>query len=364
MAVVFKSPAKYVQGQGVIHELGHYTSELGQKGFVITSEGGYRRHGADIIKSFEEAGATITFEEFGGECSKNEISRIVKIAMLNPFDVVVGIGGGKVMDTAKAVALELDVPVVICPTIASSDAPTSAVSVIYTEEGAVDDCIFMPNNPDLIIVDTEIVAKSPLRMTIAGIGDALATYFEVRACLESGSDNCAGGKQSIAAVGIARLCYDTLMANGIQAKDDITNGLCTPAVEAVIEANTLLSGLGFESGGLSCAHAVHNGLTILDETHGMYHGEKVNFGTFVQLVIEQRDPEEIENVLKWMVAIGLPVTLNQLGIEDKSREHLYPVAEAVCQDMMIGHMTTKADPELIFKAFIEADELGMSALYV
>ena len=124
------------------------------------------------------------------------------------------------------------------------------------------------------------------RLTVAGMGDALATYFEARACQRSEATSCAGGNTTGAAMALAELCFDTLMEEGVKAKIALEAGVCTPAVEKIIEANALLSGIGFESAGLAGAHAIHNGLTVLEECHHMYHGEKVAFGTLAQLVLE------------------------------------------------------------------------------
>ena len=360
MGGIFTSPSRYIQGNGELQNLGKYVAKLGSSALCVISRGGFGRSGEEIRDSFKGQ-AEVSFEIFEGECSHREIERIRSIAEDKGADVIVGIGGGKAIDTAKAAAFKLGVPVVICPTIASSDAPCSAVSVVYSEAGAVEDVIFMPTNPDFVVVDSGVIAKSPRRMTAAGMGDAMATFFEARACIETGSDNCVGGGVTTLAAGIARLCYETLMSDGLAALEDIDQGICSEHVEKVIEANTLLSGLGFESGGLSCAHAVHNGLTVLEETHHMQHGEKVNFGTLVQLVIE-KDQEYLDKVLPWMVKAGLPVTLEQLGITDTSKEHLQRVTEAVCEDAMIRHMKVKADPDLIYDAFLAADAVGREAL--
>ena len=363
MSSIFISPSRYVQGAGEMNNLGNYAEKLGKKALCLISKGGYSRQGAQIEESFRETSAEVAFEMFNGECSKNEINRVGAIVQEKGCDVIIGVGGGKIFDTAKAVAHYAGAPVIVCPTIASTDAPCSALSVIYSDDGVFEEYFFMPANPNLVLMDTEIIAKSPVRMTVSGMGDAMATYFEARACAASGATSCAGGKTGLAAQGIAKLCYDTLIAEGVKAKLAIEAGACTPSVEKIIEANTLLSGIGFESGGLAGAHAIHDGLTVLPECHHMQHGEKVNFGTLTQLVLENVSEEEISDILDWMTAVGLPVTFEELGITDTSREHLMPAAEAACAENDTMHnMPFEVTPESVYNAMLAADAYGRAAL--
>lgn len=363
MATIFISPSKYVQGPGEMNHLGSYVEKLGKNALCIISAGGQKRHGEQIRVSFAASAAGVVFETFNGECSYTEIHRLEKIVREKGCDVVVGVGGGKIFDTAKAVANAVGIPVVVVPTVASTDAPCSALSVVYTDEGVFQEYAFFPANPNLVVMDTEIIAKSPVRMTVSGMGDAMATYFEARACYQSGAGTCAGGKVGVAALGIAKLCYDTLIAEGVKAKAALDAGACTTAVEKIIEANTLLSGIGFESGGLAGAHAIHNGLTVLPECHHMQHGEKVNFGTLTQLVLENMPIEDLEDILDWMTDIGLPVTFEELGITDTSREHLMPVAVAACaENDTIHNLPFEVDPEKVYNAMLAADRFGRLTL--
>lgn len=359
MAKVLISPSKYVQGAGEMKKIGTYAAGYGKKALVLISEGGYKRIGAQVEASCKEAGVEAIFDYFHGECSKNEINRLKSVVQEKSCDLVIGIGGGKIFDTAKAVAYYEKLPVLICPTIASTDAPCSALSVVYSDEGVFEEYLFLPANPNLVLMDTDIIVKSPARLTVAGIGDALATYFEARACERSDSGTCAGGKSTCAAMALAELCFNTLMEEGIKAKCALEAGVCTPAVEKIIEANTLLSGIGFESGGLAGAHAVHNGLTVLEECHHMYHGEKVAFGTITQLMLENIPMEELEDIIDFCIEVGLPVTLSQLGIMEVTEEKIMAVAKAACaENDTLHNMPFEVTPESVYAAIMAADAYG------
>ncbi|MBM6816568.1 glycerol dehydrogenase [Olsenella uli] len=361
MARIFISPSKYVQGPGELARLGEYVKAYGAHALVVISAGGLRRSGDAITASLEAAGVACTYDNFNGECSQAEIDRLVEVLRASGADVVVGVGGGKIFDTAKAVAAAVDVPVVIVPTIAATDAPCSALSVIYTDDGQFKEYQFFKQNPNLVLMDTEVIAKSPVRLTVSGMGDALATYFEARACKRSDSTTCAGGHVTEAAMALARLCYETLISDGLKAKLALEAGACTESVEKIIEANTLLSGLGFESAGLAGAHAIHNGMTALPETHAYYHGEKVAFGTLTQLVLE--NAEELYEVLDFCVEVGLPVTFAQLGVEDASYERVLEVAKLACAPTdTLGNMPFEVTPEKVASAMLAADAYGRAAL--
>ena len=359
MANVIGSPSRYVQGRGELAHLYEHCEKYGKDLFVLVSASGKKRVEGKIAQSVEGTGAKVVYETFNGECSKKEIDRVVEAFKASGCSVVVGIGGGKIHDTAKAAAYYAGAPVVIVPTIASTDAPCSALSVIYTDEGVFDRYLFLPANPTVVLVDTDIVAAAPARLLVSGMGDALATYFEARACQASGASNCVGGKVTLAAMSLARLCYETLLADGLKAKLAVERHVCTTAVENVIEANTYLSGVGFESGGLAGAHAIHNGLTAIPETHSLYHGEKVAFGTLVQLVLENAPLEELEEVLEFCTEVGLPTTLADLGVENPTQEQLMEVAKLACADADTLHnMPFPVDADSVYAAILAADELG------
>ena len=360
MLKIIRSPGMYIQGEGEITRIcGHYTG-LGKTGaYLLMDPFVFDTLQESIVKGFVESGTCFHAEKFGGECSKNEINRNIELVKEYGSDVVIGFGGGKTLDSAKAIAYHLGLPVIVVPTIASTDAPCSALSVIYKDNGEFEEYLLLPSNPNKVIMDTAVIAKSPARLLVSGIGDALATYYEAKASAEGNADAMAGGKATKTALALAELCFETLMEDGLKAKLAVEHGLCTKAVENIIEANTYLSGVGFESGGLAAAHAIHNGFTILEECHHMFHGEKVAFGTIAQLVLENRDLEEIEYIIGFCQSIGLPTTLADLGAGEVSKERLYEVAvAATAPGETIHNMLVPVTPEDVLAAILTADSLG------
>ncbi|WP_319517978.1 glycerol dehydrogenase [uncultured Martelella sp.] len=349
-------PGRYVQGSDAISQLTTEIARLGNFAFAIVDKG-VMALVRDTVKTDDKA--KIAVEAFNGECSDEEIERIGKRVAAEGANVIAGIGGGKALDTAKAVAHAAGLPVVIVPTLASTDAPCSALSVIYTAEGAFKRYLVLPKNPDVVLVDTTLVVGAPVRLFVAGMGDALSTWFEAEDCKQTGSANMTGRVGSMTAYGLARMCFDTLLADGAAAKAAASQKIVTPEFERIVEANTLLSGLGFESGGLSGAHAIHNGLTALEGTHGYWHGEKVAIGTQSLLMLTKRPREIVNAVYGFCEAIGLPMTLADIGIGDATDEQLLEVAKLACDPAdTMGNVPGSVTPKDVVAAIRAADAEG------
>ncbi|RRJ64025.1 glycerol dehydrogenase [Paenibacillus oralis] len=358
--IVFISPGKYIQGAGALKELGKHIKELGRKPLIIADEVVWGITGDVIKQSLSSEGKEFHFVSFNGEASSNEVNRIAQEGQSQSVDFVIGVGGGKTLDTAKAVSDELKSKVVIVPTTASTDAPTSALSVIYSDAGVFESYRFYHKNPDLVLVDTAVVAKAPARLFASGIADAMATWIEVRATVKSNGTAMSGGKTSIAAQAIAQACEETLFKYGIPAYQAVQKGLVTRHVEAVVEANTLLSGLGFESGGLAAAHAIHNGFTVLSgDIHHLTHGEKVAYGTLVQLVLELHPEAEIIKYIDFYQELGLPTTLKELHLEHVTFEELLKVGQAATQpNETMVNLSNEITAEQVANAILAVDVLS------
>lgn len=363
MLSVFCSPNRYTQGKNATAMLGPEMVTVGLSGPVLIVGGRSPiRLLADVWKqTFHEVGFTYAVHEFGGQCSVAEIERIKKAARDRQARVIIGVGGGKVLDAGRAAASDLKLPVVNCPTVASSDAPCSALSVIYSEQGSVEAIRIYGKNPDLVLVDTQVIAKSPPRLLVAGMGDALATWFEAKTCVDSHSRNMRGGQSTQTGLALAELCYRTLLADGIEALHALRSQVVTPALERLVEANTLLSGLGFESSGLAAAHAIHNGLTTAAGTHDYLHGEKVSFGLLSQLVLEGQPRSVLHQVLAFATDVGLPITLEEIGLKALSGEQLRIIADrSTIESESIHNEPFTVTPDMVADAILTADSIGRS----
>ena len=361
MLKVYCSPSRYVQGRGATAQLGQQMVATGLTGpaHIIGSDRVQSMLDSDWSRSLHDAGIAYSVGTFGGECTENEIERGTQEARAAGAKVVIGAGGGKALDTARAIAANLRLPVVNCPTVASSDAPCSALSVVYTEEGVFARLIFYPRNPELVLVDTEVVAQAPRRHLVSGMGDALATWFEARTVIEAHKANQVHGGTTITARALAQLCYQTLLADGPTAASDVEVSAVTPALERVVEANTLLSGLGFESGGLAIAHSVHNGLTTASATHSFMHGENVAFGLLVQLVVEGRPTAELVDVATFCRTVGLPTTLADLGLSADDETALRLVAARTVAAGETAHNEPfEVTAEAVYDGILAADRFG------
>ncbi|MFO4898209.1 glycerol dehydrogenase [Salmonella enterica subsp. enterica serovar 1,4,[5],12:i:-] len=354
-------PSRYVQGKGALTtHLPQELAALGHKALILQDPVVHNTY-RDTVATALHGVIEFDIEVFSSECCDEEIARISARAQEIGADVIVGMGGGKTLDTAKATGASLRLPIAVVPTLASTDAPCSSLVVIYTPEGKFKRYLMIPRNPTLVLVDSSIIAAAPVRFLVSGIGDALATWFEAEDCRIKGAGNMTTRPGPMTAFELARFCYTTLMRYGRLAKLACEQHQVTPALEHVIEANTLLSGLGFESGGLAAAHAIHNGLTVLPATHKYWHGEKVAFGTLAMLMLTDRAPELIEEVYQFCEDIGLPTMLADIGLAGVSDDELLAVARASCQTgETIHNEPFTITPEAVQAALRAADAVGQA----
>ena len=360
---VLIAPQRYVQGDGILDHLGRYLSIVpSERVAILIDKAGQQRDGARLLKSLNSAQIESEVVTFHGECSTEEVDRVVEVlqAMATPVDCVVAVGGGKCLDVGKCVAHLLAMPMVSVPTLASTDAPCSALSVMYTAEGVFSDVAFFPRSPALVAINTRIVAEAPVRFLVAGIGDAMATWYEARTCFDNPrARSVLGARPTLATSAIGKLCADTLFEYGLSAVEAVKRSEVNDALESIVEANTLLSGMGFESGGLAVAHSIAQGLTVVPEVHRNYmHGEMVAIGLLIQLVLE-KNVDEARKVAGFFAKAGLPVHLGQISLSLDNEAQIREVMEAAMMLPFVANEPFAVSTELLITAAARAHELGL-----
>ncbi len=362
---LFRTTPRYLQAPGLIDNAAEPLAPLKVKRCaILCTQRSQRGEARRLIASLERAGIESYVTTFGGECSFQEIdARVAELREQAPFDALIALGGGKPLDAGKSISTRLNVPVVIMPTLASNDAPCAAISVIYTPEGATETFEVMADNPALVMVDTEIVAKAPPRYLVAGMADAMATWYEARACHTNPTGVTPyGARPTLAGMALAETCARVLYEQGIPALQAVHDQQVTEAVEQVVEANTLLSGAGFESTGVAGAHALAQALTLLPEVdHNYLHGEMVAMGILTQLLLEG-DTSEAERCAGFFAEVGLPVVFDQIGVSLQNEAAVATLVEGTLAFPFIVNMQEEVSDASLRMAFTAVNRLGQALL--
>lgn len=345
MISVLTTPGKYLQSKNALSYLPQYTNYMGDKFAIICDSFIMEMLREKLISIFSKTEIKLEFFEFKGESTWEEAKRLTTQIQMKSCKAVIGLGGGKTIDTTKLVSKLCDIPLVIVPTVASSDAPCSAISVVYDEKGVFEEAIKLDRNPDIVLVDTGIISKAPVRTFIAGIGDAFATYYEARACRKSGALNFNEGVATNTGYELTRLCKDILFEYAVEAKKAVENKSWCEALDRVVEANIYLSGVGFENNGCAVAHAVYNGLTAVISPFTALHGEAVAYGTYVQLWLEDTNTKDMKEITEFYKELGMPTSLKELGILNVDSDLLQKIAESICNVKHIKNMPFEIKPD-------------------
>lgn len=355
------SPERYVQGPGEFNNIKFYTDKFGKHIAAFIDSFLYEEFSERLCIIYKDSDCELRVVSFESEVTRELIDmRAEELREWKP-DLVIGIGGGKTIDVAKAVGTKLGLPFFVVPTIAATDAPTSSLSVIYRDDGSHEGEFFYDHSPSVLIVDSRIIADAPVRFLVSGMGDALTTLIEAESTAKSDTPNLVyhksgGTRQTLAGKAIARECYTSLMKYGVLAKIACENHVVTEALENIIETNILLSGLGFENNATSGAHSVNDGLTAVENSDKTMHGEKVAFGCIVQLIAECADEKYLKEVLAFCMSVGLPVCLEDIHVNNTD-ENIKKIAEASMYSNW-GNMPFFVNEDVVFSAIKTADIYG------
>lgn len=324
---IFGAPSRYLQGPDALHAMGPYLQRIGSQAVLVADRAVLDLIGSRVGAVCGAAGVHCTPLEFSGEIIPREVERLTEAARTHRPAFVIGAGGGKGIDAGKAVAHGLGLPVVTIPTAASNDAPTSKNYVLYDESHRLLRVEHMKANPEVVVVDTSIIVTAPAKMFVAGIGDAVVKKFEVEQCSRAGGPNMFGALGCRAALALAQLCYSTLRERGVAALQAVKRRETNEDVEQVVEATVLLSGLGFESGGLSISHAMTRGLSAVRGARDALHGHQVAYALLVQLELEGRDDAFFADLGAFYRDTDLPRCLGDLGMAQPTADEIRAIAD-------------------------------------
>lgn len=357
---VFGAPRRYLQGKGALGRIGAELKRLADDAVLVIDPFIDDLYGPQIAASCAEAGVALRRLRFGGESSPSEVDRLAAACGDSLPSLVAAAGGGKCIDAGKALANRLKAKVATIPTIASTDAPTSHNYVLYDDHHRLLAVEKLGANPDLVLVDTQVIAAAPRRLFLAGIGDAVVKLFEVEQCVAARGRNVFGADPAYSALILARGCYDVLRGHAAAALAAVERKEADDALDLVVEATVLMSGLSFESGGLSIAHSMTRGISAVPKYATVLHGLEVAYGVLVQLVLEGRDPAFFADLVGFYDEIGLPASLHALAGSSPTADEARIIAELTLAAPHARHFPRVLGVEEMVCA-IDAVERGLLA---
>lgn len=325
------APAQVIRGAGILAQAGEMIARLGQRPLIVGGDRTLAVVRTCLQSTLKQHGLVVAEASYGADCSEASLASLRQAVESHSSDVIIGVGGGKALDTAKLLAFQCDRPIVTIPTSAATCAAWTALSNVYSEQGAFLYDVPLTTCPNLLILDYTLIQTASQRTLVAGIGDALAKWYE--ASVSSGHSE---QTLIIAAVQQARVLRDLLLQKSVEALQSPGSPIWCEVVDATVLLAGVIGGLGGAQCRTVAAHAVHNGLTHLLESHDALHGEKVAYGILVQLRLEEMLQGNLlaatarQQLLNFYGEIGLPQTLADLGLDRVTLADLQRSAEVAC----------------------------------
>jgi glycerol dehydrogenase len=362
---VTTGPGQYIRKEGLVTEAGLYIEKFGKTAVLIGGNTSREIIEADLMNSLSEKGITLIQSLwYGGESSSSNIEYLVNQLNSYSYDILIATGGGKAIDTVKAVAYRVNKPLVVIPTIAATCAAATSISILYSNEGEFMEISRESKAPELVLIDSNIILNAPVRYLIAGIGDTLAKWFETKSSIKKAVPNVINQT----AIAIASNLYQILLKSGKESVASVQVKTVSKEFEDMVDAIILVSGSVSGYGGDDCrtaaAHAIYSGLTIFPEVHHTYHGEIVAFGILAQLCMEKTDDEEIKTLIQYYQEVGLPFTLRQMGIESLTDQQWKELGDITVTIEDMANMPFEVTPDMVISAVSQADRIGNEMLIV
>ncbi|MFF2089271.1 iron-containing alcohol dehydrogenase family protein [Paenibacillus sp. NPDC058174] len=353
-----KAPDHYWNERGIVRQSGSRLKELGDRAFIISGKTAWDQVSGELTAVLQEQEINYSLNEFSGSCTKEKIDSLAEQAK-GTASFIIGIGGGSALDTAKAVAEQAVIPVVTIPTVAATCAGWSALTVLYDDEGRSSGYLPLKQSPKFVLADPAVIAAAPARFLAAGLADTIVKWYETAIHITPGAT---GALDARIGVRTSELALEIIREHGVPVYEAVQQGKEHPAFADVTDAILSLAGLvGSVTGGGGrggFAHIIHDSLTWIPETHHSLHGEKVGFGLIAQLFLEDKR-EEAENLSAFLNRFNLPVTLEQLGIENNKEEQIDRItAKIQLPEAFLAKLNFPVTKELLAQAIHNADQLG------
>ncbi len=359
--ISIKTPENYFNQAGILKTAGVHIAKYGNNALIIGGRTALTVVGSEFFTSLENNHVHFTVKEFSGVVTDQEIQEYADYAQEAKADLIIGVGGGKALDLSKAVGDSRKLAVVTVPTIAGTCAAWSALSTVYNEDGSAKGAITQEHAPVLVLADTAIIANAPVRYLTAGIGDTIAKWYEYAPKLARASDDLA----LHFSVRTAQLILNVIDEYALAAIKEASDKKITKAVKEIVDAIILLSGLAGSAKDEKSvwhyvhAHSIDHSLTNIRETKDSLHGERVIFGVIVQAILENKPAEDVEKLVAQIDQLGLPTSLEQLGVKEKLPEKITAIAQGV-NLKRVGLDRQNEEKMLINieKAIIKAEAIG------
>ncbi len=346
-------------GRGILRDFEKLAAPLGNRFSVV---GGERAMKAGLPLLGTSSLTLLDNLPFGGECTDSAVSRLCAKVSANRPDFLVGMGGGKAIDTAKMVANALDLPLLSIPTLISNCAPITALSVVYREDGPFDRFEFFPGPPTLTLIDLDLAVTAPWEYLRAGMGDALAKYPESTFSARNDRLGESIDHMSLMGVTLSSTCWEPILRFGEAAIHEFQEGCPGSALEIVARSIILSAGLvslmAHDSYNCALAHSICYGLQLIPRVEKEFlHGDLVAYGALVQLVLDGQ-MDQASRLRKFLQTIGTPTSLRQMGLP-LHRPALEASLHAAATAPDMQHVPYPVTAEMIFAAMtlVESDTL-------
>ncbi|MDR2177364.1 MAG: iron-containing alcohol dehydrogenase [Treponema sp.] len=305
---------------------------------------------------------------FSGHCSHELVDSLAsRLGGPEETRLVIGLGGGSALDTAKALAVKLGLPFAAIPTIAATCAAATPLSVWYTPEGKALGFEVFNRAAEAVLVEPRIILGSLAEYLKAGLADTLAKWYEAEILINR--EKAAGNAVPLSArlgVGVAATIKETLVEKGKAAKTAQETGVIGPefvdVVDAVILGGSLVGGLGEKYTRIAAAHAIHNGISVLSETHHIPHGIKVAYGLLVQAAL--MEDGSLQELLPKFRELDLPRGLEDLGLDPGDEKKLRRfIAASLIPSESIHYLPFPVNEDRLLGAIKTVEELRRVSTY-